>query len=1180
MKKKYIFTALSILLFLNNATASHDSFFGYEPEIINAFHSGNDKALYESIEKFLLNEPDSIFAPLFYSDLGNLAASAGYQRVESALRKLIETIEDTQTVNSHTLKLLLMLQLEKLYYSYKPEKAAEITTELNPIRAWRLEGPFRRYGASDIHERFPPEINFLSSDSGVKRFFLENSDGVLRLENYLFPPYGTAYALTSFKTAEPVKLRIYSNSEYHLYINGRKIIENIAGDFSAVRIIKIRDTKQISLMLKSINLENPEWHFRVIVTGHDGRPAEYSTDRTLRETGPVSFSEVKDPPFDELMRYKHKNPERAATVYFYLANMLKKYESSETEKLYRKSLEIEYSIYSRYFYAVYLMDSSEKGTPRYRKGRAIISDLVREEKSFIPPLNRYFHYYLEAGDLPGAYRRAAETLDAAPLSLSAHNNFISLLLNLDYERETLEKISNFRKLFQKSHRPLLLKSEFYKNRNVNKYIDLNQKIISSGYNRSACENLIDAYLDTGRYSEALKLAEKFNHNHIFTDLIIEALIRKEDYDSANRILVKKTEIAGLPSHYYSRFVIDTLSGIDDTFNISMAYLMNPSAFGLSDYINFIETGGYLNVFDRTTEPGYDNPRKLLNDGQNELSSVILSSKKYFMISARGANRVFAEKIIYVGDSRGVEKWGDYRIPFRGNFHPLIVRTLFENGDYSNTYSIQTIDGEHHINFRSVKPGSIIKLSYIVDNPLSAMRGSYLLSSPYIHAQNFEEPCNNFLLKIIAPESEEIYFRYNGSPEKTITNSGGKEIYSFRFTAMPEISSERFSGSSLLSLPYIAFSTIDSFDDFSTWYRGLLIQNRKQELILPAGLKAGTTRETAINVYNFITKEIESSRGPLYYPSSPENTMHSKKGTPEDKAVLMKAVLKQLDIKSHVAFTAGISLPDIEDFVSPSMFSDILLYVPEGDIWIDFSNRYYPAGITGSELNGRKAVVLTDNGYIDKEIISADGTLKKSSYIMKLNKYGTAEASFTAEFSGRYSEVKQYFRNTLYHDETINTYFSSIVSPFITDNYSVSNHDSSEDSLKLAARGRVPGFAIAADDRLVFNPVLNKSSVYRYVEKPERELPLVIYSDIIEHEEYIYHLPEGYYPSSKDISAELDSRYGSASIITTWNKNTNTLKLTKKLNIHSARISPEHYPGFLDFCMKLKNIEENTVVLKP
>jgi hypothetical protein len=147
-----------------------------------------------------------------------------------------------------------------------------------------------------------------------------------------------------------------------------------------------------------------------------------------------------------------------------------------------------------------------------------------------------------------------------------------------------------------------------------------------------------------------------------------------------------------------------------------------------------------------------------------------------------------------------------------------------------------------------------------------------------------------------------------------------------------------------------------------------------------------------------------------------------------------------------------------------------------------------------------------------------------------------------------------------------------------DEHEVKNPDDYNRPFELRIKGE--GFALAtpARNRMILQPVLNKSDVYNYIRYDRRTHPLFIRDELRESERYLYRLPEGYGLAGENKEYNLTTKFGSFRIAYS-DDGKGKLSVEKKITVNRMKIDPADYGDFVSFCIALKNAEYRNVMLK-
>lgn len=168
--------------------------------------------------------------------------------------------------------------------------------------------------------------------------------------------------------------------------------------------------------------------------------------------------------------------------------------------------------------------------------------------------------------------------------------------------------------------------------------------------------------------------------------------------------------------------------------------------------------------------------------------------------------------------------------------------------------------------------------------------------------------------------------------------------------------------------HVTFSTGTSWSDLARRYSEIVdraIQGSNLSAFLKTAKTGGSQVETINLLLSRLGKEvrytgIELGEGGVL-PRTPNDVLKRKFGDCKDKAVLLTALLRQLDIPAYVALLhAGEDEPDVEESL-PGLgaFNHAIVMVPGNPaVWIDPTDPYARAGELPVQDQGRLALVAS------------------------------------------------------------------------------------------------------------------------------------------------------------------------------------------------------------------------------
>ncbi len=1169
---------------LPSRAADESEFARLDAAVMRDFYRGDYDSIYGHVTRIVSEFPDRPEAYLSYFDIRRLASVYGYENAGKTLRGAIDTLRgkaDFEGKNS--LLLALSIELESLLDAARLPGVDEVSARLYPVRRWKLMGPFNRFGPGDIDQPFLPELSPNSDSAALKAraVTLRDARGFLDCGKYLYPPNGVAYALTTIRIPRPVKIRVYSEATYALFVNGRKVIQNSRqGVFRKWRVVRLWGTDAVTLMLKLYRGDS--WRCRVIVTDENDVPLQFEETDFSIATGSFQYAEEMDHPYGYFVRQSVEEPDRGL---LHLGNYYDELDSPESLKYYRMAAERTADPVHRYFYAAGLIEyaGEDRSSARYLEGWRVLQSMASAHPDFVPLRHKMFSKYIEARD----YRKAGDygrgIRERARRYYPFRRDFVALMDALGFDREFDDEIESMKRDFPASLFPMERMFRRLAVKNPQKAVPLGKELLRKNRSPKTLSRLVRLLRDRGDYDEALRCLDEFGRKDTLSRQRIDILIDKNDFESAKKELIRALAEREDPSFLLRLGEIGNGEAGQNMYWQRLLFI-RPSHFALSEFMEFLQKGrlgGPLEEYrDRTIDPSKiaaDRISKPADGGAD-----ILHRGRLFILNSDGGSRVFCEDLVYLKDQKLVEKWGEYKVPFRGDFNPVTIRVYLPEGGHSDVYSMQNIDGTRYLTLSSVKKGSVLHLSYIVDFPVTDPRQSQFFSLPPTTIQRYGESVAHFSLGVVAPKGMKVNFLAH--PETAIREQEMEDrvLYSMETGPRKAVNREGYMGNRLNYLPWFAFSTMSDMREFVCWYNGLLRgTSRIDPEFCRARFAGGDTDTTLKKVYEYVARDVDLRSRLLYYPGVAEDTSYIKRGTAEDKTVLAKAILENLGIASFLALARPADFPATGEFVSPHIFTDVLLFVPlsrDRGMWMDFADEHLECGAVRETIEGRTATVIVGDGYEHKSIDTSSAGETRGEFTVVLDEHGGTKFDIRLDYTGRRAALRRYFQGASNREMVINRYFGAMIPGLDIDEYEVKNSDEYNRPFELRIKGE--GFALAtpARNRMILQPVLNKSDVYNYIRYDRRTHPLFIRDELRESERYLYRLPEGYGLAGESREYSLTTKFGSFRVAYGEDGKGN-LSVEKKITINRMKIDPADYGDFVSFCIALKNAEYRNVMIK-
>lgn len=1168
--KKYniilLITAIVLFLGMPVVEAANSDYYGLIPHI----YKGDHKAIVEAIDLNVSKNPNSPSSAILMNMLPGFDSIAGYDKCNSILEKYISNVERSSFKDKNEKLFAAYLIKEQLDSAYLKKKTP-LYSNYKMITKWNYSRRYRKYGSYDIVFPFAPEKSTHSYDSNLKT---DTSSGFVYPYEYVYPADGIYYFNSVLESSKPVNLVIESNSYYKVFINNQTVLTNMREKiFRTRRVIRLAGSNNYNITIKMDVSSNSR--FRVITTNHDYSPVSLKTSLKNIETGgEPTFTEKMLYPYNELKSSNTDDSLISLASYFYYLQSLE-YRSYYAQLKAKNQTNV--------YDALEAMDTASifnKKTAYGKSAWKTLSRIWKEDQNFIPVQYYKFKEILNSGNITNAIETANE--------IRKKSDYYKLeidLLDLYYEKSFdnlfLKQAKLIKEKFPYSKVVDSYLAQYYSLRDIEKSHNIIENLLGKTNNQSVIKRLIKIYRESNEYEKALSLIDQYDVFLTYDKELTRAeiYIDYEKYDKAKKILQNLAIQNETPSVlYYLGLISQHETGSVDPYWQKLEKYYPEYDFPRR-YLEYRKNKKMLSIFENYRNKKFidEEIKKFTSNSNYHPQSVVYRSYLFRIFESRKM-KMFKEELLYIKTSGDVDSKGEYNIPVNNNYKVLRARVYQRDGSYSDSYRLNSTPRGTYITLNGISRNSLLHIAYELSDQNSNYYGSELSNSNFLRLQNFEETIKLTEVKIITPFQDLMLYNNKNIPIKSEKNNGNN-IISFVAENINRIDKETSSGDARRTLLSYGFTTITSPKEFVNWYRGYFPDGKnidyKNYLIIN---DKSNDKDKIINIYNYISKKIATAGGLNYSPSNPEPVLLNKIGSVEDKVFLAKQLLKQNGIESYPALvkdsyilTKNINLANIYD--------NILLYVPEHDLWLDFSSEYYPCGIVNDYNSNQNAVIIKDSGIEQKKVQSKNDSLLRTECNMSILSNGLTEYSVTLTALGNKNYLRRYFKDKRQHSLFASAFLSMFEGKFIPDTYELSDVSDYTKDLMLSSRGKVYGFFIAGKDSISFDPFIRQTRFINYIRENKRTQDIVITTNEFSDDSYIITLPEEYIDQKIDLAQKYKWKDAYVDYKIIKEKGSRILTVSKKIYFPKIIITPKEYAEFYNFCVKVYRMENYRVVLK-
>ncbi len=559
-------------------------------------------------------------------------------------------------------------------------------------------------------------------------------------------------------------------------------------------------------------------------------------------------------------------------------------------------------------------------------------------------------------------------------------------------------------------------------------------------------------------------------------------------------------------------------------------------------------------------------------------AVILYDGAAAEVAADGSSVERVQTLVQVLSPDGLERWGEVEaIPPGAEIEQL--RTIKADGTIQ---AAEVIPGKDSITLPGLQLGDYVELAWVHGlrgaGPLArSYRGRPflfgLLETPILHSRySLSVPAGNQL----------VIDRLNGAPPpKRRPAADGREIYTFTRRASPPLIAEKHAPPIEEVAPLVQAGFGISWSDLRGVLRVELLEAARPTpaLIAYAHQAAGQGTQAARleRVFRAVCTEIRQA-GPTSDFSLPASYALARREG--NRVVVLYALLRILGFEPHLLLARTVGQAQ-RDFALPSedSYAHGLLSValPAGQIWLDPLARFAPFGTLFPFLASMPAIDVSAgpdgpvftrlpagtghdlNKRIDLDLkLFADGTLAGDGR----EELSTFQAVRYREALAGMSPAEQ--RQAL--EAGLGGYFSGA----LLERFELQALEDPTRPLGIAYQFRVPAWARRRDDRLFL-----RGGFYPYqlgqnlIAHTKRTTPLLLADRTVTRTRIALRLPPGARAELPE-PVSLTAPMGAFEMSVT--QEGQRLLIDKRLVVEAGRVSPEDYPAFRDFCLKVDALE--------
>lgn len=563
----------------------------------------------------------------------------------------------------------------------------------------------------------------------------------------------------------------------------------------------------------------------------------------------------------------------------------------------------------------------------------------------------------------------------------------------------------------------------------------------------------------------------------------------------------------------------------------------------------------------------DDPEYYINNAPDaseypNSGAIILLDKFSYDFSDGGVARYTIHKIVKIFDERGIMAYGEMPpTPFNYMSQEIgvnIARTILPDGKVvessPDAYHVITPPGlsdynlysdirYHVISMPALQPGAIIEYKVTVEDIAPTTEMSWILGGMFFQ---WLDPILAAKCVLRVPADTQIKWKlYNSQAKPVITrDDDGRLTYIWITENVQEFVPETAMPPMDELIPYLIFSTAESWDDVYNWYKELSkpqetankdIKRKVAELVVGKGTKAQKTKA----IFEFVASEIryvaiELGMG-AYVPYSAIDVFKNRYGDCKDKVTLLISMLREANIDAYPVLISPSPRRRVDtELPSIGQFSHVIAAVKvedDGYVWLDPTISTCKYGDLPAGDQGRKAFVIEkDNGeFIETPVFPSKANLTSLSSEIAILDNGAIEGWEQTTVNG---QMDIYLRSVyrMVRPDRLTGFMEGILNPrypgIKIEDVQLSDVYNMDTPMEVKVNFSCPAYATDLPNMLVF-PLPNEqfSAYANLVGSAERRHDLELGYNMAIKKALTLKLPPGYTAVSLPEDTSIECEFG-------------------------------------------------------
>ncbi|HON05714.1 MAG TPA: DUF3857 domain-containing protein [Candidatus Ratteibacteria bacterium] len=494
-----------------------------------------------------------------------------------------------------------------------------------------------------------------------------------------------------------------------------------------------------------------------------------------------------------------------------------------------------------------------------------------------------------------------------------------------------------------------------------------------------------------------------------------------------------------------------------------------------------------------------------------------------------------------------------------------------------------------VNLPSVGIGSTVEYTYKIKTNKPLMPGEFW-DGFYFQS---EEPFVLSRYRLWVPEKMQIHTFPFSVELKQRTKKGNLYCYEWSKENMPAITPEIMMPPLEEIVPRVLVTSIDDWDQIGRWFFNLakdstVYDSNLKNLALKLTENKKDNDEKIKAVYHYICKNIRYIGLELgihgFKPHSAKDVIKLGYGDCKDKAALMVAMLRSINIPSYIALINTDRYIE-ENIPFPGQFNHAIVAIPKDSSFmiLDPTSEVFPYPQV-PPYDQNKAVLVPTEGktYLVKSYTSNPEENKKTRNInVYFDEDGNIEANVKMIPEGIFNAaIRNNFRFLSEEEKRrqLSRDLNSLVPNTTLKSFEIKGIESLEEEVEENYAFTSARYGIKMQDTFIFKPAfLEKIEGTEIVSLEKRNFPIRFHYKSAFIDKICFYLPQGYRVDTYPEPIRITNKFGNYSINVKIENN--TLVYQRYFSIDVLEINPQDYIEFRQFYQACSYFDGLPVILK-